>query len=121
MKEQIGRESYPVLTNNILRLNANAIKIIALLTMTIDHVGLFLLHDYQPFRYIGRIAFPCYAFLLAEGFFFVFKDKRRLLKHVSTLILLAIISEPCYDLLEFGSNIFSSFMEAQSVMITLLL
>lgn len=71
--------------------------------------------------WIGRIAFPCYAFLLAEWFFFVFKEKRRLLKHISTLILLAIISEPCYDLLEFWPNVFSNFMEAQSVMITLLL
>lgn len=71
--------------------------------------------------WIGRIAFPCYAFLLAEWFFFVFKERRRLLKHISTLILLAVISEPCYDLLEFGPNIFNSFMESQSVMITLLL
>jgi hypothetical protein len=51
--------------------------------------------------WIGRIAFPCYAFLLAEAFFFVFKEKRRLLKYISTLIQLAVISEPCYDLLEF--------------------
>ncbi len=71
--------------------------------------------------WIGRIAFPCYAFLLAEGFFFIFKDKRRFLKHISTLIFLAVISEPCYDLLEFWSNIGSSFMQSQSVMITLLL
>ena len=59
--------------------------------------------------------------MLAEWFFFVFKDKRRFLKHISTLIFLAVISEPCYDLLEFWSNISNSFMESQSVMITLLL
>jgi hypothetical protein len=71
--------------------------------------------------WIGRIAFPCYAFLLAEWFFFVFRDKRRFIKHLSTLIILAVISEPCYDLLEFGPNLASSFMESQSVMITLIL
>ena len=71
--------------------------------------------------WIGRIAFPCYAFLLAEWFFFLLKDRKRLLKHVSTLVVLAVISEPCYDLLEFGSNIGNNFMNAQSVMITLLL
>ena len=71
--------------------------------------------------WIGRIAFPCYAFLLAEAFFFVFREKRRLLKYISTLVSLAVISEPCYDLLEFGANFGSSFMESQSVMITLLL
>ena len=97
------------------------LRIVAMVTMLTDHIGWNFIDNPMMLTWIGRIAFPCYAFLLAEGFFFVFKDRRRLLKHVSTLILLAVISEPCYDLLEFGSNIGTSFMEAQSVMITLLL
>ena len=97
------------------------LRIVAMVTMLADHIGWNFIENPMLLTWIGRIAFPCYAFLLAEWFFFVFKDKRRLLKHVSTLILLAIISEPCYDLLEFGSNILSKFMESQSVMITLLL
>ena len=97
------------------------IRIVAMVTMLADHIGWNFIDNPMMLTWIGRIAFPCYAFLLAEGFFFVFKDRRRLLKHVSTLILLAVISEPCYDLLEFGSNIGTRFMEAQSVMITLLL
>ena len=71
--------------------------------------------------WIWRIAFPCYAFLLAEWFFFIFNEKRRYLKHLWILILLAVFAEPCYDLLEFGPNILTNFMESQSVMITLLL
>src|SRR5574344_855992 len=53
------------------------IKVIAIITMTIDHVGLFLVDGnadttvaYQVgfiFRIIGRIAFPLFAFMLAEG------------------------------------------------------
>ena len=97
------------------------LRIIAMLTMLADHIWWNFIDNPMMLTWIGRIAFPCYAFLLAEWFFFVFRDRRRLLKHISTLILLAVISEPCYDLLEFGSNIFSKFMEAQSVMITLLL
>lgn len=97
------------------------LRIIGMATMLTDHIGWNFIDDSMLLTWIGRIAFPCYAFLLAEGFFFVFKDKRRLLKHVSTLILLAVISEPCYDLLEFWPNVLSSFMESQSVMITLLL
>lgn len=97
------------------------LRIIAMSTMLLDHIGWNFIDNPMLLTWIGRIAFPCYAFLLAEAFFFVFKEKRRLLKYVSTLILLAVISEPCYDLLEFGANIGSSFMEAQSVMITLLL
>lgn len=97
------------------------LRIIAMLTMLADHIGWNFIYNSMMLTWIGRIAFPCYAFLLAEGFFFVFKDKRRLLRYVSTLVLLAVISEPCYDLLEFGSNIGTKFMEAQSVMITLIL
>ena len=97
------------------------LRIIAMVTMLLDHIGWNFIDDPMMLTWIGRIAFPCYAFLLAEWFFFVFKDKRRLIKHLSTLIILAVISEPCYDLLEFGPNVLSSFMESQSVMITLLL
>ena len=97
------------------------LRIIAMVTMLADHIGWNFIDNPMMLTWIGRIAFPCYAFLLAEGFFFVFKDKKRFLKHISTLIFLADISEPCFDLLEFGSNVTSSFMEAQSVMITLLL
>ncbi len=97
------------------------LRIIAMATMLADHIGWNFIDNPMLLTWIGRIAFPCYAFLLAEAFFFVFKEKRRLLKYVSTLILLAVISEPCYDLLEFWPNIINSFMESQSVMITLLL
>lgn len=97
------------------------LRIIAMSTMLLDHIGWNFIDNPMLLTRIGRIAFPCYAFLLAEAFFFVFKGKRRLLKYISTLILLAVISEPCYDLLKFGANIFSKFMESQSVMITLLL
>ena len=97
------------------------LRIIAMATMLTDHIGWNFIDNPMLLTWIGRIAFPCYAFLLAEAFFFVFKEKRRLLKYVSTLILLAVISEPCYDLLEFWPKVLSSFMEAQSVMVTLLL
>ena len=97
------------------------LRIIAMLTMLTDHIGWNFIDNPMLLTRIGRIAFPCYAFLLAEGFFFVFKDKKRFLKHISILILLAVISEPCYDLLEFWSNFLTKFMESQSIMITLLL
>ena len=97
------------------------LRIIAMGTMLLDHIGWNFIDNPMLLTWIGRIAFPCYAFLLAEWFFFVFKDKRRLLKHLSTLIILAVISEPCYDLLEFWPNIFSKFMQSQSIIFTLLL
>lgn len=48
-------------------LNGNTLKIIAALSMLIDHIGVILLPDVAILRIIGRIAFPIYAFMIAEG------------------------------------------------------
>lgn len=44
------------------------VKIIAAVTMLIDHAGLILFPEYGIMRIIGRIAFPLYAYCIAEGF-----------------------------------------------------
>lgn len=46
----------------------DALKIIALLTMLIDHVGYLFFPDEMLFRTIGRIAFPIFAYQIAIGF-----------------------------------------------------
>lgn len=48
-------------------LSGNALKLIALITMTVDHVGLLLLPQYPVLRIIGRLAFPIFAYMIAEG------------------------------------------------------
>ena len=48
-------------------LNGNQLKILAMLFMTVDHVGAFLMPQYEILRYIGRLAMPIFAFMIAEG------------------------------------------------------
>lgn len=96
------------------------LRIIAMVTMVTDHVAYYLMDDPEILRMIGRIAFPMYAFLLAEGFIIICKDRKRLLKHLSILIMLVIASEICCDVMEFKLN-FSEYMNSQSNMITLLM
>ena len=48
-------------------LNSNTLKFIAAITMLIDHAGLILFPRYIIFRIVGRISFPIYAFMIAEG------------------------------------------------------
>ena len=43
------------------------LKLIALFTMALDHVGLFLFTEVEILRIIGRLAFPIFAYLIAEG------------------------------------------------------
>ena len=48
-------------------LSGNQLKLIAVITMTVDHIGAYLLPQYGILRIIGRISMPIYAFLIAEG------------------------------------------------------
>ncbi|MBR5578470.1 MAG: conjugal transfer protein TraX [Lachnospiraceae bacterium] len=90
-------------------ISGSTLKIIALLTMTIDHIGAVLIQRfiltpgfdtnfwqslYMPFRNIGRIAFPIFCFLLVEGF--VHTQNRG--KYLIRMILFALISEIPFNL-----------------------
>lgn len=97
-----------------------ALRLIAMATMLIDHIGWNFLKTPMYLTWIGRIAFPIYAFLLAEGFLIIHADRNRLIKHFSILIVLAVVSEPCYDLMESGLK-FADYLNSQSNMITLLI
>ncbi len=48
-------------------LSGNVLKIIALISMTIDHIGYIIFPNVVWLRAIGRLAFPIYAFFIAEG------------------------------------------------------
>ena len=48
-------------------LTGNQLKILAMIAMTCDHVGLQLLPKYSILRIIGRLALPIYAYMIAEG------------------------------------------------------
>ena len=52
------------------------IKIIAAVSMLIDHMGLLLFPQYGIMRILGRLAFPLYAFCIAEGFYYT-RDRKR--------------------------------------------
>lgn len=74
-------------------MNRMELKIIALVTMTIDHIGFFLIPNtseaYGYFRLIGRLAFPIFAFMIAEGYF----HTKNLKRYFMRLLGLAIIFE----------------------------
>lgn len=50
-----------------MSVTAQTLKIIAMVTMLIDHIGVVLFPDVAVLRIIGRMAFPIYAFLIGEG------------------------------------------------------
>lgn len=48
-------------------LTNNALKIVAMLTMLVDHIGVYLYPNCEILRIIGRLAFPIFAYMIAEG------------------------------------------------------
>lgn len=89
------------------------LKIIALLTMITDHYGAIFHGDVLIYRYIGRIAFPIYCFLLVEGY----KHTHDVKKYAKRLLIFALISEIPFDLAFFGKIGFNH----QNVFFTLLI
>lgn len=106
-------------------LSSSSLKFIALLTMVIDHCGLVLyywlahFHNYPEalytaMRYIGRISFPIYCFLLAEGFVHTKSVKR----YALSVLAFAFISEMPFD---YMLRYTPFTLECQNVMFTLFL
>lgn len=74
------------------KLSGNALKIIAAISMFIDHMGLMLFPQNLIFRYIGRLAFPIFAFMIAEGC----KYTRNRLRYWGGLTALALLCQIVY-------------------------
>lgn len=70
-----------------LSLTSNQLKVLAMITMTVDHIGVQLLPQYHILRMIGRLAFPIYAYLIAEGCAHT-RDRRRYLLQMAGMALL---------------------------------
>ena len=75
------------------------LHIIAMAAMLLDHMWACGLLQHQLFTCIGRIAFPLFAFLLAEGFHYTRSRKQ----YAKRLLLWAIITEVPFNLMLCGS------------------
>ena len=73
-------------------LSASTLKIIACVTMLIDHVGAYILTDMEVLRIIGRLAFPIFAYFIAEGC----RYTRHKLKRFLLVFGLGMICEAVY-------------------------
>lgn len=81
--------------NKVGFLSTNLLKIIAITAMVVDHASVIFIGG-QPtiWRDIGRIAFPIFAFLIAQG---AIHTKNRL-KYLLRLVAFSVISEVPYDI-----------------------
>ena len=78
------------------------LKIIAMITMLIDHVGDVFFGNYDFLRTIGRIAFPLYALMSVEACIYMVKKKDGAKKYLLFLLVIALLSEYGYDKAFYG-------------------
>ena len=83
-------------------LSGNALKILAAIFMTIDHIGVILFPRVLFLRIIGRLALPIYAFMIAEGC----KYTRNKKKYFGMVFGLGAVCQTVYYLFD-GSLYFS--------------
>ena len=70
-------------------MTALVLKIIALISMFCDHVGYVIIGHTSFFNFIGRIAFPIFAFQISEGYI----HTKNIKKYIIRLGIFAIISQ----------------------------
>lgn len=86
-------------------LSGNTLKVIAAVTMAIDHIGMILFPQMEAFRMIGRIAFPLFAFFVAEGCRYT-HNKR---KYLGMILFLGLIFHGVF-VLATGQKMFNIFI-----------
>ena len=65
------------------------LKLIAIVSMLFDHSGYLIFGGFSAFNFIGRFAFPLFAFQLTEGY----SHTKNLKKYFLRLFLFALISQ----------------------------
>ena len=97
--------------NKFKVLNALDLKVLAMALMFCDHLWATLLPSQQWLTNLGRLAFPIFAFQIAEGYAHTHNFK----KYLSRMFLFALISEIPFNLMT-GGGLINPFQ--QNVMFT---
>lgn len=95
-------------------LTATHLRILALFLMLLDHLWATVVPGNNWMTYLGRMAFPIFAFQAAEGYHHTHDFKG----YCKRLAIFALVSEIPFNLMIFSSPIFPFH---QNVMLTLLL
>lgn len=89
-------------TTKLKCLNGTALKLIAMALMLCDHMWATVVPGALWLTYIGRLAFPIFAFQVAEGYAHTKNFKRYLLR----MFLFALISEIPFNLMAGGGILY---------------
>ena len=72
------------------------IKLIAIITMFLDHLGLMIYPELTIYRIVGRIAFPLFAFQLGIGYI----HTQNKIQHIIKVLIFALLIQSAYIVAE---------------------
>ena len=69
-------------------LSGNCLKVLAAVSMVIDHTGMLIFSENEILRIIGRLAFPIFSFMICEGC----KYTKKPLDYLLRILILGIVT-----------------------------
>ncbi len=75
-----------------LNRDTSLLKLIAIISMLVDHTGKMFFSHYQIMRIVGRLAFPLFAYCVAVGCVY----SRNRMRYLSRIVLMGLVSQPFY-------------------------
>lgn len=116
LKTKIFQRLSEKMIMNRLKINANVLKIFAIIVMLIDHIGCYFVSKIAPnpyyiMRSIGRLAMPIFLYLIVQGFFYTSNLK----KYIFRLFCLATITQVILIILGIiNSELFPSYISREN-------
>lgn len=114
------------------KISSNILKIIAIILMVIDHIGLYLYNQFECDTYyflrsIGRIAMPIFAYLIVQGFFYTKNLKNYIFRIFMLgtctqliLFILGYINQEYFPIYSIGINEFLDILYSYTFSLILL-
>lgn len=82
-------------------LSSATLHIMAMIFMLMDHLWATIFPAQEWLTCVGRVAFPIFAFMTVEGYFYTHNFK----KYLTRMFIFALLSEIPFDLM-YGGTIF---------------
>ncbi|MCL2384161.1 MAG: conjugal transfer protein TraX [Oscillospiraceae bacterium] len=101
-------------------MDAFKLKLIAMITMIIDHSGYLVFGGFSFFNYIGRLAFPIFAFQISQGYI----HTKNIWKYMLRLFIFALISQIPFTLFIYvirGGDVWYEYIWQLNIFFTLFL